>query len=144
MIACEPAARAPLARALAAGQPAIRVPPKPTAASGIAARVNGYRGVLAVRESGGVAVQVADAELVAAQAALAQQGLWVEMSAAAGLAGLRQAVSTGAEFAGPVVSIITSSGFKDVDVGMQSVPVVTPEWKAVATVLQARYGIAAR
>jgi threonine synthase len=141
MIACEPAARAPLTQALATNMPAVQVAPGPTAASGIAVRVNGYRGVVAVRESGGEARRLPDPDIEAAQAALARTGLWGEMSAAAGLAGIRQAVLSGEQFDGPVVAIATSSGFKDDSVGQQAIPVVAPEWDAVAATLASRYGI---
>jgi threonine synthase len=141
MIACEPAARAPLSRALAEGQLAARPEPRPTAAAAIAVRVNGYRGVLAVRESSGAALRVTDPEIAAAQAVLAQAGLWVEFSAAAGLAGLRQLATRGEQFTGPVVAIVTSSGFKDAAIGEETVPIATPEWPAVASVLRSRYGI---
>ena len=141
MIACEPAARGPLSHALATNQPAVQVAAEHTAASGIAVRVNGYRGVVAVRQSGGEALRLPDPEIEVAQAALARTGLWGEMSAAAGLAGIRQAVSNGEQFDGPVVAIATSSGFKDDGVGQQPIPVVAPEWDAVATTLTTRYGI---
>lgn len=141
MIACEPAARAPLSRAIATDQPATKVAPEPTAASGIAVSVSGYRGVVAVRESGGTALRLTDAELEAAQTALAATGLWGELSAAAGLAGIRQAATGGETFDGPVIAIATSSGFKDDAVGRQSIPVVVPEWATVAATLSSRYGI---
>lgn len=141
MIACEPAARGPLFEALATNHPAVMVAPGPTGASGIAVRVNGYRGVVAVQESGGAARRLPDAEIATAQAALARTGLWGEMSAAAGLAGIRQAVLEGESFNGPVVAIATSSGFKDDAVGSEPVPIIAPEWDAVAATLASRYGI---
>ena len=142
MIACEPAARAPLSRALAEGNFAAEVEAGQTDASGIAVRVSGYRGVVAVQESRGEALRIPDANLIAAQAAMARTGLWTELSGAAGLAGLRQMAARGMTFDGPVVMIVTSSGFKDVGVGGQTVPTVAPEWSAVAEVLYSRYGIA--
>jgi threonine synthase len=143
MIACEPAARAPLSRALAEGRFAVEVAPEHTDASGIAVRVNGYRGVLAVQESDGTALRIPDAALVEAQGAMARTGLWTELSGAAGLAGLRQMTATGETFDGPVVAVVTSSGFKDVGVGNHTVPMTAPEWPAVAEVLRSRYGISA-
>lgn len=141
LIACEPAARAPLSRALAEGRFAVEVEAGYTAASGIAVRVSGYRGVVAVQESGGSALRIPDTDLVSAQAAMARTGLWTELSGAAGLAGLRQMAAGGETFDGPVVAIVTSSGFKDVGVCSQAVPTVAPEWPAVADVLHTRYGI---
>jgi threonine synthase len=143
LIACEPAARAPLAKALAEGRPAAEVPAAPTDALAIAVTVSGYRGVVAIQQSGGAARQVSDAEMAAAQTLLARAGLWVEIPAAAGLAAARQAASEGERFAGPVVVIATSSGFKDVSVGHEAVPVVAPDWPAVAEMLRTRYGLSA-
>ncbi|MEU4233474.1 hypothetical protein AB0F17_55100 [Nonomuraea sp. NPDC026600] len=58
----------------------------------------------------------------AAQGALASRGLWQELSGAAGLAAYRR---LGRDFDGPVVCIATSSGFKDVGVGVETVEVLT-------------------
>jgi threonine synthase len=84
-------------------------PRQPIASSSAA---NGYRGVLAVRESEGDAVAVSDDDMLAAQTALGREGLWAELSGAAGLAGLRQAARA-MSFDGPVVCLMTSSGLKD-------------------------------
>ncbi|MET7637177.1 pyridoxal-phosphate dependent enzyme [Streptomyces sp. NPDC005438] len=137
LFSCEPAAGAPLARALRAGQPAVEVSPGPTDAYGIASPVGGYRGVVAVRDSGGRALEVTDAEMASAREELARSGLWVELSAAAGLAGLRQLSRLG-QVEGPVVCLSTSSGFKDRSVGAsrRSEP-VSPEWEAVRERLRA-------
>ncbi|WP_245769452.1 threonine synthase [Streptomyces indicus] len=112
LFSCEPAAGGPLAAALRQGVPATRVTVGATDAYGIDCAVNGYRGVLAVAESDGRALLVDDAEMRAAQAELAAQGMWVELSAAAGLAGLRT-LSDAEMVEGPVVCVATSSGFKD-------------------------------
>ncbi len=109
MIACEPAAAAPLVEALRAGVPAAHVEVGATDAYSIVSPVSGYRGVLAVRSSHGRALAVTDPQLRSAQAELGRAGLWTEVSSAAGLAGLR-AMSP---MEGPVVCIATSSGFKD-------------------------------
>jgi threonine synthase len=141
LYACEPAARAPLTRALAEGAPAMSVAPEPTAAYSVAVQVNGYRGVRAVRSSEGMAVAVSDEEMIAAQSALTRQGLWVELSSAISLAGLRQRLAAGERFTGPVVCISTSSGFKDNQTAAASVPVVEPDWPAVRELLATRYGL---
>ncbi|MDR8407347.1 pyridoxal-phosphate dependent enzyme [Nonomuraea sp. 3-1Str] len=120
MFACEPAVGAPHARALATGAPAAIVETGPTGAYGIACTVGGHRGVRAVCDSGGEAVPVTDAELLAARDVLAGQGLWQELSGAAGLAGYRR---LGREFDGPVVCVGTSSGFKDIETGRERVSV---------------------
>ncbi|MBW5422291.1 pyridoxal-phosphate dependent enzyme [Streptomyces sp. BG9H] len=113
MYSCEPSAGGPLAAALRDGIPATRVPTGATAAYAISSSVGGYRGVVAVRESGGGALLVSDAEMDAARAELARAGLWTELSAAAGLAGFRRRGDAALD--GPVVCVSTSSGFKDRD-----------------------------
>jgi threonine synthase len=141
MVACEPAARAPLARAIATGRPALSVEPLPTAAYSAAVSVSGYRGVVALRESNGWAESADDEATGAAQRALAREGLWQELSGAIGVAGLRGALASGRRFAGPVVCIATSSGFKDRDAGQQAIPAVAPDWATVSGVLRREYGI---
>ncbi|NUS08068.1 MAG: pyridoxal-phosphate dependent enzyme, partial [Nonomuraea sp.] len=122
MFSCEPAAGGPNARALAMGVPAAIVELGASDAYGIAGSVGGHRGVLAVRDSGGAALLVTDEEMRAAQRDLARQGMWQELSGAAGLAGYRK---LGEEFDGPVVCVATSSGFKDLGVGDERFPVRT-------------------
>jgi len=141
LYACEPATRAPLTRALAEGVPAVAVEPEPTAAYSVAVQINGYRGVRAVRSSEGMAVAVSDEEMIAAQSALSRQGLWVELSAAISLAGLRQRLAAGEQFTGPVVCISTSSGFKDNPATAASMPVVEPDWPVVKDLLTTQYGL---
>ncbi|GAA0454041.1 hypothetical protein Aca07nite_66650 [Actinoplanes capillaceus] len=133
MIACEPAAAAPLVEALRRGVPAARVDAGPTAAYSIVSQVSGYRGVLAVRSSGGRAVAVDDEQLRSAQVELARFGLWVELSGAAGLAGLRGM----APLDGPVVCVSTSSGFKDPIGSPAPLPALTGEWSEVSRILKA-------
>ena len=62
LVACEPAALAPLREALATGISTATVPAQPTIAYAIATTVNGYRGIVAIEESGGFPVAVADEE----------------------------------------------------------------------------------
>ncbi|MFD5466124.1 pyridoxal-phosphate dependent enzyme [Kitasatospora sp. NPDC127059] len=139
--ACESAASGPLHRALAEGLPAAHVAVGPSAAYSIASPVSGYRGVLAVRESGGAALTLDDGQLADAQSEMARAGLWAELSAAAGLAGLR---SLGAQAPddGPVVCVSTSSGFKDKGMGTHRTAPATPTWEEVERRLRAA-GIAA-
>ncbi len=141
IVACEPPARAPLARALAAGLPATEVPATPTDAYGVAVTVSGYRGIVALRESDGWPELVDDAAAREAQRALAHEGVWQELSGAVGLAGLRAAIRAGRTFAGPVVCIGTSSGFKDRGVGEGAFPALAPEWPAVRDYLRREYGL---
>ncbi|MCA2224830.1 threonine synthase [Nonomuraea aurantiaca] len=122
MFSCEAAAGGPHARAVATGAPAAIVSLGHTDAYGIGGSVGGHRGVRAVRDSGGEALVVTDEEMRAAQRALARQGLWQELSGAAGLAAYRR---LGRDFDGPVVCVATSSGFKDLGVGSETVEVLT-------------------
>lgn len=134
LYACEPAAGGPLNAALRAGTPAARVEVRETEAYAIDCAVSSYRGVHAVRESGGDGLLLTDDELRAAHGELSRQGLWAELSAAAGLAGLRQ---RGGSRSGPVVCISTSSGFKDVSVGTEPAPEpLDPSWTSVAARLR--------
>ena len=140
LFACEPAAGAPLRAALAQGRPVITVEEAPTAAYSIVVAANGYRGVLAVRESEGDAVAVSDEEMLAAQTALGREGLWAELSGAAGLAGLRQAARA-MSFDGPVVCLMTSSGLKDQGLPAPILPPVAPTWEAVRQTLKDIYNL---
>ena len=140
LFACEPAAGAPLRTALATGRPVAQVEEAPTAAYSIVVAANGYRGVLAVRESEGDTVAVSDNEMLAAQTALGREGLWAELSGAAGLAGLRQAAQA-MSFDGPVVCLMTSSGLKDQGLPAPTLPPVAPTWEAVRQTLKDVYNL---
>ncbi|MEU1819734.1 pyridoxal-phosphate dependent enzyme [Streptomyces roseifaciens] len=136
--ACEPALGGPLHAALRQGVPAARVDVGDSDAYGIDCAVGSIRGVLAVRGSGGSSLLVSDEQMRAAQAELAGHGLWAELSAAAGLAGLRSA-GREVEREGPVVCISTSSGFKDRGVGAspELAAPVDPSWDEVSRRLRA-------
>ncbi|MFJ9576651.1 pyridoxal-phosphate dependent enzyme [Streptomyces sp. NPDC101191] len=109
--AAEPAAAGALTEAMRTGADAARVPVGPTAAYAIDCEISGYRGVVALRATGGAARKVTDRQMADAQAELASQGLWCELSSAAGLASLR--AHGPADEDGPVVCVVTSSGYKD-------------------------------
>ncbi|MFC0600395.1 threonine synthase [Streptomyces palmae] len=127
--ACEPDAGGPLHAALRQGLPAARVEVGESAAYSAVSGVSGYRAAVAVRAGGGEALLVSDAQMAAAQAELARQGLWSELSSAAALAGLR---ATGRDaFEGPVVCVSTSSGFKDVGVGAHPAETLDPSWENI-------------
>ncbi|MFI6293635.1 pyridoxal-phosphate dependent enzyme [Nonomuraea sp. NPDC050790] len=127
MFACEPASGGPTARALADGDPAAIVEAGPSDAYAILCAVGGHRAVRAVADSGGRALLVGDDRMRAAQRELAGQGVWQELSAAAGLAGFR---ALGRTFDGPVVCVGTSSGFKDLGVGAGRTEVLAdPTWR---------------
>jgi threonine synthase len=141
LFACEPAARAPLARALAEGKDAIEVERKHTVADAIASPVSGYRGVLAVRGSHGKATPVSDERILDAHRQMARSGFWHEVSSAAGLASLRHEIQHGGAFEGPVVFVSTSCGFKSMDLDDRPLPAVDGSWAAVSAELRAQ-GIA--
>lgn len=131
LYACEPAASGPLSAAIRTGQPAVRVEPGPTEAYSIACPFASYRAVVAVRESGGEALALTDSELADAQAQLAAEGMWFELSSAASLAGLRSRQRRGEKSGdGPVVCVATSSGFKDSKTATGVYEPTDPDWNA--------------
>ncbi|MER7518452.1 pyridoxal-phosphate dependent enzyme [Streptomyces sp. NPDC126499] len=131
--ATEPAAAGALTRAMRTGADTARVPVGPTAAYAIDCAISGYRGVVALRETGGAARTVTDRQMADAQAELAAQGLWCELSSAAGLAGLR--AHGPADEDGPVVCVATSSGYKDEDTARATYQPVELEWAEVKALL---------
>jgi threonine synthase len=71
----------------------------------------------AMRESGGLIESVTDAEILAAQEALAQEeGVFCEPASAAGVAGLFKLAREGRAPEGIVASVLTGHGLKDPDV----------------------------
>lgn len=141
MVACEPAARGPLARAVAVQQPLARVDPQPTRAVAIACTVSSFRGVAAINNSNGIALVVSDEEVAEAKAVSGAAGLWPEFSSAAALAAVRKARNAGERFDGAIVAIQTSAGFKDPFVPEDAVPRIEPTWKALTGALAELYGI---
>lgn len=130
MIACEPAAGAPLKQAIAEDKPVAFVETRATGAYAIAVPVNSYRGVVAVRNSGGTSLAVPDEAIYAAQKALGCSGIWSELSAAIAVAGLDYIDDL--EVAnGPIVCVNTSSGFKDNQVGNNPIPEIDGSWEAL-------------
>lgn len=136
MYGVEPAAAGALTEALRTGRPAARVPVGPTAAYAIDCEVNSYRGVLAVRATGGAARTVTENQFASAREELARQGIWCEVSSAAGLAGLRAHGPDPAGEDGPVVCVVTSSGYKDVATGRDPVVAADADWGTVRALLE--------
>lgn len=130
MIACEPAAGAPLRQALARSLPTTTVHTGESDAYAIAVPTNSYRGVVAVRQTSGAALALTDAEMYAAQHQLRRAGIWAELSAAIAVAGLAHAGELGLG-AGPLVCINTSSGFKDQAVGTNPITKIDGSWEAL-------------
>jgi threonine synthase len=137
IVSAEPAARGPLARALAGNLPATEVAPRPSHAFGIACTVNSWRGVAAVRDSAGAGLTAEEATIAEARTRLAACGLWQEYSGVAGLAALREAFGDGrlARPEGIVVAVLTSSGLKDATAD-QLAPLTPDPPEAVAATLE--------
>lgn len=122
MLSAEPASRGPLAQAMSRNVAAVEVSGAASLAAGIACTVNSYRGVVAIRDSGGMALTFEEASLREATAKLAHEGLWQEYSGAAGVAALQEAKRRGDAIVEPVVAILTSSGLKEVPAGLGDAP----------------------
>jgi threonine synthase len=140
MVACEPATRAAHFQAFETRQDHVEIVERPTIAYALGSSASSTLGMLALRQSSGVAVSLLDDETQAAQVALARHGIWQEASGAISLAGLRQLVAAGRHFDGPVVCVTCSSGFKDLGVGGNEAPASELEWKTVCRTLAKHYG----
>jgi len=112
LVAVEPENLGPLRAAVDAGLPVARVPAGPSVATGIAAAVSSYRGVVALRETAGLAIGVDDGEIAAASEIMSRSGHWQEMSGAASLAALIKLKRLDGE-PGTTVLLATSSGLKE-------------------------------
>lgn len=137
LVSVEPAARGPLYHAIEAGFPAITVEPRPTLQSGTATTVNGYRSVVAIRESNGLPMLIGDDAARAAHAVMARQGLWQEYSSSAAFAALDNIA--GFENDGPVVIIGCSTGLKEPTEPRQ-VPVAKADIASLRDYLKAEFG----
>ncbi len=69
-------------------------------------------------------------------------GLWAELSGAAGVAGLRAVAPEATRWDGPVVCLMTSTGFKDQGFPPRDVPAPEPTWEAVQRSFWDDYGLA--
>jgi threonine synthase len=114
ILSAEPGVRAPLAHAMACNQAAAEVSGPGSLAAGIACTVSSYRAAVALRGSNGSALTFREETLIEAAAELAHEGLWQEYSGVAGLAALREAIQRGEKMDEPVVTVLTSTGLKDV------------------------------
>lgn len=130
IVACEPAAGAPLKQAVEQGMPVAQVTVDPTDAYAIAVPVNSYRGVVAVQGSEGDVLAITEPEMRQAQAMLGRMGIWSELSSATAFAGVMRAAELNLSMPGPLVYINTSSGFKDNHVGEQDIPLIDGSWDA--------------
>lgn len=107
-----------------------------------------YQALRAVRESGGTAVAVSDAEAWQARQDLARtEGVLVELSSALPLAAARKLAARGDLRADDqVVLLVTSSGVKDLEMDAtvaDELPLVEPDLPHLRATLRERFGYAA-
>jgi threonine synthase len=115
LIAVQAAACAPLVAALSAGARRVESPARrgSTVAEGIAIAepVRGPQMLQALRETGGEAIAVSEAEIVAALGDLVRRGVYVEPTSAATIAGLRRYLAAAPDDE-TIVSTLTGHGLK--------------------------------
>lgn len=114
VVSAEPGVAGPLAQALRRNVPAMKVPPASSLASAIVCTTSSVRGTKAIRDTAGRALTFSEDTLKQLHGELARQGIWQELSGVAALAAIKDAVSAGIAFEGPVVAILTSTGLKEV------------------------------
>lgn len=121
----------PIARAFLQGDEQVEAELQPqTIAGGICDGLNGYAKdgtwtLRHIRESGGFSIAVTDEQIAEAQVWLAREGLFVEPSAAASVAGLAQSAAEGR--VGPddtVVAVLTGHGLKDMGQARRTLGIV--------------------
>ncbi len=116
LFAVQAEACAPLAQGFEQGLPGpAEITPGETVAEGIriARPVRGLQVLRAIRETGGKAVTVSDAETLAAQRELARLGLFVEPTSAVAVAGLKRLIERGSIKSGELTVVpLTGSGLK--------------------------------
>ena len=134
----------PLNRALHTGEP-WQPMEENTLADSIAVGVprNPDKALNAVRDSGGVAVEVSDQEILSAMGLLGRtQGVFGEPAGVTGTAGVKKALELG--LISPdssVVSIVTGNGLKDVQNGMRAAGepmLVRPDMEALLSAFSQR------
>ena len=134
----------PLNRALQTGAP-WQPMEENTLADSIAVGVprNADKALNAVRESGGIAVNVSDEEILEAMRLLGRtQGVFGEPAGVAGTAGVKKALELGLlDPDSTVVSIVTGNGLKDVQSGIRAAGepmLVRPDLDALLSAFDAR------
>jgi threonine synthase len=118
----------------------------PTVAVSIGASVGSYRGMVAIRETGGLDVAVTEDEIKHAYRQLSRrEGLFVEPSSAAAIAGALQMGRDGvAGRDSTVVCISSSGGLKDPKTaasGLAEVPVIEPDFERFLRAVKDSYGV---
>lgn len=110
---------------VAEGRPVL-MQRRPSVAFSIATPIATEQGLVAIRESGGTAVEVGDdGEILAAQQRLALEGIYLEAAAAVSLPAARRLVEDGR--VGPTTTVVvigTSTGLKDVGATAETLPEV--------------------
>jgi len=99
----------------------------------------GEQALQAAEQSGGEIIAATDEEILAMQSLLAQEGIWVEPASAAGAAGLKKQIASGAldPKGKKIVVVCTGHGLKDPDIitrrmkTPESVPAVVDEIERV-------------
>ena len=134
----------PLNRALQTGEPWSPMEEN-TLADSIAVGVprNADKALNAVRESGGIAVNVSDEEILEAMRLLGRtQGVFGEPAGVTGTAGVKKALELGLiDPDSTVVSIVTGNGLKDVQSGIRAAGepmLVRPDLDALLSAFDAR------
>ena len=134
----------PLNRALQTGEPWSPMEEN-TLADSIAVGVprNADKALNAVRESGGIAVNVSDEEILEAMRLLGRiQGVFGEPAGVTGTAGVKKALALGLlDPDSTVVSIVTGNGLKDVQSGIRAAGepmLVRPDLDALLSAFDAR------
>lgn len=147
MVAVQAAGCSPIAAAWQSGAEEVLQEPNPqTIAGGIGDGLCGYEAdgthtLRTVRKTGGYAVAVTDGEILNAQRLLARtEGIFVEPTAAAGLAGVMRAAAVGTLRGKCVAVILSGHGLKDqVETGTPAAP-VDAEPQAVLAAIEAMSG----
>jgi threonine synthase len=116
----------------------------PSRAFSAATRLSTYQALKAVVESGGTAVVVDDAEIMAAHRRLAvREGIFVELSSAMPAAAAGKLAAAGELDAEDLVVLLaTSGGLKDIDLTTttDAIPMIQPELSSLQDTLRKRFG----
>jgi len=136
-----------LSRAIEEGSDTLRasVVDRPTVAISMGTAQNAYQGLVTIRESNGLARQVADEEILAAQTLMVEtEGIFGETASATGLAALMQGLDEGqVERDTEVVLILTSTGLKTLGVTGGNLDAEVPlveDVQEFSSILKRKYG----
>jgi threonine synthase len=152
MFAVQPTGAASLVAAWETRQelPALLEQVEPNLAPPISHRVSGYHAYKAIQDSGGGAVAVSDAEMLAALKDLASyEGIYCEAASAAALAGIRHAIALGLlteeeTNQRSIVGVLTSHGLKNslaLSEIFQPPPKIEGTWDALRAELFSKKGL---